>query len=59
MEMALRSACYDGILEEVRRLIQDGHNVNTRSGFYGTTSLMAAARVMAKWWRSSSEKVLL
>ena len=40
--MALWVVCRNGNLEEVRRLIQEGHNVNIRSE-YGTTPLMQAA----------------
>ena len=43
--MALWSACRNGDLKEVRRLTcQEGHNVNTRGGHYGTTPLTVAAR---------------
>ena len=41
--MALWWACKDGNLKEVRRLIKEGHIVNTR-GEYGTTPLIKAAR---------------
>ena len=40
--MALRSACREGDLFKVRRLIKEGRDVNTR-GEYGTTPLMEAA----------------
>ena len=41
--MDLRSACRKGNLEEVRRLIKEGCNVNTRGGYHGTTPLIEAA----------------
>ena len=41
--MALLCACREGKLSRVRRLIKEGHNVNTRGGYFGTTPLMEAA----------------
>ena len=41
--MALWRACGAGDLFKVRQLIKEGHDVNTRGGYYGTTPLMEAA----------------
>ena len=40
--MALWSACREGGLLKVRQLIKEGHDVNTRGGYYGTTPLIEA-----------------
>ena len=41
--MDIWRACREGALERVRQLIQDGQDVNSRGGRYGTAPLMVAA----------------
>ena len=42
--MALFDACEKGDLFSVRRLIKDGHNVNTGGGYFDTTPLIETAK---------------
>ena len=53
--MALFDACSRGDLFRVKRLIKEGHNVNTRGGLYGRTPLIEAVR----WGRAQIAEELV